>query len=289
MGPIALFDKSFLEALNPDEAVWFDHFFLANVCPMFYVETQGDLAKEGSDRGTPGELVRKLANKFPEFSGSPNVHHSTICTANLLGEDVPLRSQVILPHGCQATVAGHLMVMLPQSPEAKAFLRWTRGKFEEEERRAAGEWRTRSIGYPTTDVLGMLKTMGVYEERPCSTLPDIRTMADEVLNRLRPDQQLCLGCGLLGVSPDQVLRIMLRFETASQPPLAIFAPYVDFCLRVELFFHLAVEKSRMAAVQRMDILLPVLPAVLPVFRLEGLGPQAVRSTFLAWRSGVRRC
>jgi hypothetical protein len=52
MGQIALFDKSFLEGLNLDEAVWFDHFFLANVCPMFYVETQSDLAKEGSDRGT---------------------------------------------------------------------------------------------------------------------------------------------------------------------------------------------------------------------------------------------
>lgn len=44
MGPLALFDKSYLEGLNPDEAVWFDHFFLANVCPMFYVETQSDLA-----------------------------------------------------------------------------------------------------------------------------------------------------------------------------------------------------------------------------------------------------
>lgn len=30
MGPIVLFDKSFLQALSVDEAVWFDHFFLAN-------------------------------------------------------------------------------------------------------------------------------------------------------------------------------------------------------------------------------------------------------------------
>lgn len=27
MGPIALFDKSFLESLNVDEAVFFDYFF----------------------------------------------------------------------------------------------------------------------------------------------------------------------------------------------------------------------------------------------------------------------
>lgn len=253
MGPIALFDKSFLEGLNPDEAVWFDHFFLANVCPMFYVETQSDLAKEGSDRGTPEELVRKLANKFPDFSGSPNVHHATICTANLLGEDVSLRAHVILPRGCQATVAGHAMAMLPESPEAKAFLRWTQGKYGEEERKAAATWRTSSVGCPTGDVVEMLKTMGAYEQRPCSTLADVKTMTDEVVNRLRPEQQLCLGLGLLGVFPDQVEKIMDRFVTADQPSLAAFAPYANFCLQIELFFHLAVDKSRMAAAQRMDL------------------------------------
>ena len=42
MGPITIFDKSALQALSIDEAVWFDAFFLANVVPMFYVETLAD-------------------------------------------------------------------------------------------------------------------------------------------------------------------------------------------------------------------------------------------------------
>jgi hypothetical protein len=96
MGPIALFDKSFLQSLSLDESVWFDHFFLANVCPMFYAETQGDLAKEDCKSITPDELVRRIAAKFPDCSGSPNVNHGTMCTANLLGIEVPLRPQVIL-------------------------------------------------------------------------------------------------------------------------------------------------------------------------------------------------
>jgi hypothetical protein len=253
MGPIALFDKSFLECLNPDEAVWFDHFFLANVCPMFYVETQSDLAKVDSDRGTPEELVRKLANKFPDFSGSPNVHHATMCTANLLGEDVPLRGQVIIPPGCHAMVSGRAMAMIPESHEAKAFLRWTKGEYDDDERKTAAQWRASSVGYPTADVIEMLKSMGSYVERPCSTLADVRTMTDEVMNRLRPDQQLVLGIGLLGAFPDQHEKIMLRFSTAGQPGLTTFAPYVEFALRVELFFHLAVDKSRMGAAQRMDL------------------------------------
>ena len=38
MGSTALFDKSFIQSLNVDESVWFDHFFTANIRPLFYVE-----------------------------------------------------------------------------------------------------------------------------------------------------------------------------------------------------------------------------------------------------------
>jgi hypothetical protein len=127
MGPIALFDKSFLQSLSTDESVWFDHFFLANVCPIFYAETQADLAKENCKSVTPEELVRGIAAKFPDYSGSPNVYHATMCTANLLGEDVPLGPQIILPRGCRTDLSGHLVDVLPESPEASAFGRWSQG------------------------------------------------------------------------------------------------------------------------------------------------------------------
>src|SRR5438874_978761 len=135
MGPIALFDKSFVQSLSEDESVWFDHFFLANVCPMFYAETQADLAKEDCKSRTPEELVSSIAAKFPDFSGKPNVYHGTMIKANLLGRDISLVGQVIIPGGCHAKVAGHSMVVMPESDEMKAFLQWTQGKYRDEERR----------------------------------------------------------------------------------------------------------------------------------------------------------
>lgn len=45
MGPVVLFDKSFLQTLNLDESVLFDHFFHTVICPVFYVETIADLTK----------------------------------------------------------------------------------------------------------------------------------------------------------------------------------------------------------------------------------------------------
>ena len=75
MGPIALFDKSFLQSLSVDESVWFDRFFAPLVCPIFYVETLADLAKAPKkDRSAESE-VRIIATKFPEVSGYPCDSH----------------------------------------------------------------------------------------------------------------------------------------------------------------------------------------------------------------------
>ncbi len=53
IGPIAIFDKSALQSLNPDEAIWFDWFYKTNITPLFYVETLADLNKQMRDGRTP--------------------------------------------------------------------------------------------------------------------------------------------------------------------------------------------------------------------------------------------
>ena len=70
MGPNTLFDKSFLQSLSADEAVWFDHISLQVVCPIFYVETLADLAKEPGKRSVE-DIVADISRKFPEWSGAP--------------------------------------------------------------------------------------------------------------------------------------------------------------------------------------------------------------------------
>jgi hypothetical protein len=65
MGPVTIFDKSALQALSMDEAVWFDAFFYANVVPVFYVETLADLEKQVAEGKTPEDVVGMLAEKTP--------------------------------------------------------------------------------------------------------------------------------------------------------------------------------------------------------------------------------
>ena len=108
VGPITLFDKSFLQALSVDESVWFDHFFLPVICPLFFVATLADLTKQqrsGSSR-TPEDEVRVIADKTPVLSGVPCVHHSQLCIANLLGHQAPHFGQIPLAGGRPVRGAG---------------------------------------------------------------------------------------------------------------------------------------------------------------------------------------
>jgi hypothetical protein len=86
MGPIALFDKSFLQSLSLDEAVFFDHFFLPVICPLFYVETLADLEKQVREGQTPEQEVGIIADKVPEMSGYPCAYHLDLGAATLFGK-----------------------------------------------------------------------------------------------------------------------------------------------------------------------------------------------------------
>jgi hypothetical protein len=58
VGPIIIFDKSALEMLSIDEACWLNAHYLANITPLFLVETLADLQKKiARGRRTPEQVV----------------------------------------------------------------------------------------------------------------------------------------------------------------------------------------------------------------------------------------
>ena len=105
MGPITLFDKSFLQSLSRDESFWFDHFFLANICPLFYGENLADLDKSVKNGRTPEQEVGVIADKFPAW-GMPCLYHRGLCINELLGFAVPMTGQVPIPGGRRVERAG---------------------------------------------------------------------------------------------------------------------------------------------------------------------------------------
>src|SRR2546430_15364615 len=85
MGPIVLFDKSFVEMLNVDEAALFDFLFLTNICPIFLTEVLADLEKHNPGQRTREKIVADVAMKTPSAHSYPNVLHASICLNELHG------------------------------------------------------------------------------------------------------------------------------------------------------------------------------------------------------------
>src|SRR4051794_6972525 len=94
MGPLVLFDKSFLQSLSVDESVIFDHFFISVICPLFYVETLADLEKAIRQGRTPEQEVGMIARKTPEMNGHPCAHHTDLCLKNLMAQDIPMEGRI---------------------------------------------------------------------------------------------------------------------------------------------------------------------------------------------------
>jgi hypothetical protein len=177
MGPITLFDKSFLQSISTDESVWFDHFFMPIVCPVFYVETLGDLAKAPTRRGPPEVIVRDIANKFPELAGSPCVFHTELAINDLLGNHVELGFQIPRPGGRRVKSG----VAFEQTPEEEAFHRWHNGQFHEVERLAAAFWRK---ALSELDLIADGKEMRALGFNPgaCRSLQEARAIAEILVN-----------------------------------------------------------------------------------------------------------
>ena len=82
-GPFLIFDKSSLESLNLDEAVFLDNFYMSNITPLFFVECLADLEKAIRSKSTPEQLVGSLADRTPESQSYSNVHHMNLLKGEL--------------------------------------------------------------------------------------------------------------------------------------------------------------------------------------------------------------
>ncbi len=239
MGPTLIFDKSVLESLNPDEAVWLDNFYLSNLTPLFFVETLADLEKAARGGRTPEDVVGSLAYKTPDESSKCNVHHTTLLAAELSGSaqvEIGL-GRPIISGGQAKELGGRLGVIFQQSPEEEAFQRWQRHEFLELDRTYAKVWR-RALSH-----INLEENYRSFQRffplgRP-KTLADVKRMVDFYLGG--PDQEVILsfGLSLMGYGDDTREAVLSRWRGAGRPSISTFAPYFAHVYGVDLFFNLA--------------------------------------------------
>lgn len=256
MGPITLFDKSFLQSLNIDESVWFDYYFLTNIAPIFYVETLADLNKPALKRRTPEREVSIIAEKFPEINGIPCAHHTDLCISNLLGYSVPMTGQIPVSRGHLAKYAGKIGAVFQRSPESQAFSRWQNNEFHEVERLYAHSWRQALQKLGSQEVAEFFQALGI-NEKSCNNLQDANNLARAIMHTSDRQSEL-MPWALISLNVPYHLHqdIQKCWSIAGHPPLSEYAPYAAFVLTVELFFYIALAANLISSKRpsnRVDI------------------------------------
>ena len=240
MGPIALFDKSFIQSLSLDEAVFFDHFFLPVICPLFYVETLADLEKVVREGRTPEQEVGIIADKVPEMSGHPCAYHIDLGAASLFGANIPLDGRIPTAGGRPVKFDGKSGFVHEESAAAQAFRRWQEREFLVVERQFARTWRTTLNNVDLARIATGIRAMGITPGT-CRSLEDAKAIVDRFLERdgTAAVDQLNLALGLFEIPPEYDLHLFGRWATRDRTSLRRFAPYAAHVVAVELFFRIA--------------------------------------------------
>ena len=255
MGPITLFDKSFLQSLSVDESVWFDHFFYPVICPTFYVETLADLEKPKLRRSAEDE-VGMMADKFPEMHSAPVPYYQSMAISNLMGQKIPMTGQIPLANTRPVKSGKHKGAVYEPSPEFEAFHRWQLREFDAIERKFASEWRKSVQSLDLKSVADGFRQLGI-SGRTCRSLTEVKSMADDFVNKnTQPFERLKLAYLFLSVPQEYQQSIMMRWSRFNCPPLADYAPYAAYVLTLELFFQFALAADHISsdrASNRLDI------------------------------------
>jgi len=238
LGPITIYDKSTLESLSVDEAVWFSNFYRANITPLFFVETLADLEKEVAKGRTSEEVVGSIANKSLACGPDVNVYHGGLCFAELLGRKVEMRGVPAIGGGQPFELGGTRGVLFDRPPEVGALERWQRGEFLEVERRFARKWREMLAGLDLDRGSRWLRQMGMGKPR-ARDLAEVKAVADDLVRRDGGRYATVkVACASLGVPEHGLKEVTARWEKVGRPALVEFAPLTAHVLIVDLFFYL---------------------------------------------------
>ena len=255
MEPMLIFDKSFLESLNPDEAVWLDNFFATCVTPLFFIETLADLEKEVRRGRTPEQVVGSLAYKTPDMKSHGRPFHTWMLLSELRGEqDIAMDARIRRSDGIVVQLNDQQGVIYRASKEEEAFVRWQRGEFLDLERQIAKEWRTAVSGIDYSQSYDSFKKLYGSFRRP-KNLKDAKDIAETVIDLLDEEVSMRFGMTLLQVPSDVQSAAVARWSARGRQPLREFAPYFRHMYVVDLFYYLAIGAdliSRVRPAQKAD-------------------------------------
>ncbi len=243
IGPVLIFDKSALQSLNVDEAVLLDCLFITNITPLFFVETLADLEKEmAQSNRTPEQIVGDIAHKTPVMGSSPNVYHTNLLAANLMGQKVTMRGVPMIGGGIPLAMDNKTGIIHEEFPEAEAFNRWQKGEFLDIERKIAHSWRDTLSNLNLEDSYKSFQSFFGNKQKP-RTFSEAKKFVDDFINIEGRRVVLTTALDILGIPEHSQKIVIERWEKEGQPILWDFAPYAIYVFSVDLFFYISIASD----------------------------------------------
>jgi hypothetical protein len=242
MGPIIIFDKSTLQSLSLEEAMWLDNFYVANITPLFFVETLADLEKDIRAGKTPEQVVGIIADKTPDM-GCVNTHHRNLLYGELTGKGmVEMSGRPIVSGGQAIKLGNETGIIFNEPPEVEAFRRWKKHQFLEVERTIAKEWREGLKSAAPEEISKTFQRFFNIFGTPKS-LKELKICVDRIIDSPNKKDILVFGLSIIGVLPKAQNEIIQRWESSGNKSIREFAPYFYYVLSVDLFFYLGIAAN----------------------------------------------
>lgn len=237
MGPILIYDKSFLESLNPNEAIWLDQFFITNLTPLFYIETLADLGKQGRDNRTPEKLVQDLASKTPRQYIFPNVYAGDLVLAELMGNSIQMVQKPVINNlSIGETSSEELISKIEETNEEKALNRWQEGDFSTLEKDFAQKWRESLPNIISDRNLNLIKNT-IPKGLKFKSYEEIYQFTKEFL-RNEDEHILYIAQKLLHIPQNIVDIAKEHWQRKDTQSIQVLFPYTSFVLTVEIIFYI---------------------------------------------------
>jgi len=235
MGPILLCDKSAVQCLSAAELNMLRRNYSLMIPPVLLMEILADLRK-ADDIETGQAEVQRLANKLVPACSYVNVGFREIVIGELHGYKMPCDGRPVLRKGKSVTSGGQTGMILEQSPEDEALLRWQRGSILDAEKLLATEWRRVS---QAIDLEGAQRVLRDHYSRHTKlrSFAEVATLVGELLQSAPPRKLVSWFLRDSEILANKFEEPLSKIERNSTFKLDAELPYTSRCLRAALIFH----------------------------------------------------
>lgn len=252
MGPITLIDKSSFQAFNSDQVLQFIVNFDHSLPPILLFEIIGDLKRKEFGDLKNRARVSNLANRF--FGSGPPINetYNRLSIGELLGGHVPMTGAVIAQGARKVAHEDGYGIFIDITPFNEAIMRWTEGKFTDEDFRMAIKWRNfcENTG---TEVLEDLFTEFFVIPAKCNNLDAVKEEAERILYMSSLQEPLLQWfIRRLAIDSTYQSALMARFVNDGRL-LGQYAPYTSHCIKTMLCLMLA-ERNKLIRKSKTNII-----------------------------------